>query len=305
MLSSGFDYLKSFFLNLYKKDLFSHSYLFFGEKDIGKSDFVKSLAFLLSSGEFRNVGGNDIIPETLIIDRSVSKNDKETDNVSLEVKLDDIRNIIGFLYQKPNVSKFRCVVIVNLDRLNYLAQDALLKVLEEPPEHGIILATTSNIDAIKDTVVSRFAKIYIPKQKKEYILDFIKEYGKINIEKIEELVNRSNGKIIKAKRLINRDESLDLSYNIVKKIFDIKKNDKEIISDVLKILLEDSNGDKLLEDFFEELFTELRRDPVKNYKIEDLASRTLFFIRSLRVNRYLHLKNLLWKTRLYLRQLRY
>lgn len=76
--------------------------------------------------------------------------------------IDEVREIIKSLkYTALNKNDQRIIIIENIDRIGHEAQNALLKILEEPPDNTIFIATTSELNAVLPTVVSRMHQINI------------------------------------------------------------------------------------------------------------------------------------------------
>ena len=79
------------------------------------------------------------------------------------VKVEDVNSIINKTATKPVSNKYKIFVILNAERINELAQNKLLKTLEEPNSSNIFILTSSKIDGLLPTIISRLTKIYIPK----------------------------------------------------------------------------------------------------------------------------------------------
>ncbi|MEK7463306.1 MAG: hypothetical protein AAB621_03035, partial [Patescibacteria group bacterium] len=118
----GHKNLKESFSVLFKNGNLSHGYIFFGEPQVGKFSFALSLANFLETGNFES--GGKMLSEILIIKES---------------GIDCVREIKNFLWQKPHNSSKRIVIIDNADSLTAEAQNAILKITEEPPEHSLII----------------------------------------------------------------------------------------------------------------------------------------------------------------------
>lgn len=67
----------------------------------------------------------------------------------------DPPGIREFFRTLPLLSRHKVVLIEDADRMNSSAYNALLKVLEEPPPHGRLVLTTSQIGAVPATILSR------------------------------------------------------------------------------------------------------------------------------------------------------
>jgi len=71
------------------------------------------------------------------------------------VGIEDVRNVQKKLILKPLKSKEKAVILDGSNGLTIEAQNALLKVLEEPPANTIIYVTTPNKDLLLPTILSR------------------------------------------------------------------------------------------------------------------------------------------------------
>lgn len=66
-----------------------------------------------------------------------------------------VRDIINNIYVSPNEADYKVYILCNAHYMNESAQNALLKVLEEPPSYGIFILTVENRTAMLETVLSR------------------------------------------------------------------------------------------------------------------------------------------------------
>lgn len=83
--------------------------------------------------------------------------------------IDLIREASHFLWQRPAVSRRRMLVIDRADELTLQAQNAILKIAEEPPSHALIILLVKNYEILLPAVRSRFQKIYVHKNSKSEI----------------------------------------------------------------------------------------------------------------------------------------
>lgn len=67
----------------------------------------------------------------------------------------DIRNLKHIVSLKPFRSESKAIIIEDAQTLTIEAQNALLKTLEEPPDHTIIILLANNVQALLPTIVSR------------------------------------------------------------------------------------------------------------------------------------------------------
>jgi DNA polymerase III subunit delta' len=71
------------------------------------------------------------------------------------IKVDMIRDLQDNIYQKPQCNLEKLILIQDLRKLNVYAANALLKILEEPPEHVRFILTTPTISLIPATILTR------------------------------------------------------------------------------------------------------------------------------------------------------
>lgn len=79
------------------------------------------------------------------------------------IKVEDANKIIEKLSTKPISNKVKVFVILNAENINDIAQNKLLKSLEEPNSSNIFILTSSKIDKLLPTILSRLHKIGLPK----------------------------------------------------------------------------------------------------------------------------------------------
>jgi DNA polymerase III delta prime subunit len=146
------------FDKLIKEKALSGSYIFFGESQTGKFTFAESIARRLEP----NV---ETLTECLIV-----KPDEHG-----TIGIDNARRIKRFLSEKPVNADLRSVIIDEAESLTAQAENALLKIAEEPPEKSLIIMVVQNPDSLLQTLVSRFRKIYFSRVVSDKIIDWLQK----------------------------------------------------------------------------------------------------------------------------------
>ena len=77
------------------------------------------------------------------------------DNKSGQIKIDQIRDLLPFMMHKPARGGWRVAIIDSMDDVNRNGANALLKLLEEPPERAVIFLIASHIGHLPPTIRSR------------------------------------------------------------------------------------------------------------------------------------------------------
>lgn len=116
-----------------KSGRISHAYLFSGSRGTGKTSMARIFARALGTSE------DDIY---------------EMDAAS-NTGVDDVRALQEAVYTLPYHSKYKVYIIDEVHMMSKSAFNALLKTLEEPPEHVIFILATTDPEKLLETVISR------------------------------------------------------------------------------------------------------------------------------------------------------
>jgi DNA polymerase-3 subunit delta' len=91
-----------------------------------------------------------------------------------QITIHQVRELRGRAQFKPLEGSHRVFLIDRLDRANEQAANSLLKVLEEPPEHLVILATAENLYDLLPTIRSRSLVLQLNRLSEDEMLAFAK-----------------------------------------------------------------------------------------------------------------------------------
>jgi DNA polymerase-3 subunit delta' len=285
----GYDELVNDFKRLADQRLLSHAYLFFGERELGKFLFAKSLANYLENQKFEEP--EKTLIETIVVD--LEEIEKDSDESRESLGIEKVREVERFLYQTPISSAYRVAIIRDAEWLTDQAQNALLKILEEPPKTGLIIAIAKDQSVFLPTVSSRFLNVFFPSLPDSSILDFLNKYGIIEQSKVKSIVLRSLGRLGRATRIAKGDKDREKALEIAKEVLKTKLNPYNLNDLTEKIIVFGEKNPKNIESLLEELILILSEDKVKN--LEALKEICNFFVNFnlLTINKRIHIKKLL------------
>jgi DNA polymerase III gamma/tau subunit len=151
---------------------------------------------------------NGAHPDVRIIDFSFQALLRKEDiKQQQSLKIDTVREFTKYVYKKPLLSEHKIFIINDADTLVTEAQNAMLKLLEEPPKNTFIILISSQKNTFLPTVLSRCHVI---------------QFGPLSNENVEEILARNNISLDEAD-LLSR-----FSGGSVKTAEDMKKIMKKI-----------------------------------------------------------------------------
>ena len=161
-----------------------HAYLFNGSRGTGKTSSAKILSRAINC---LNPKDGNPCNECEICKAALEGS--LTDIVEMDAasnnSVEDIRSIRDEVNFLPTVAKYRVYIIDEVHMLSIGAFNALLKTLEEPPEHVKFILATTEPQKLPATILSRCQRFDFKKISDEFIkkrIEYICNQDKINIE---------------------------------------------------------------------------------------------------------------------------
>lgn len=151
---SGQDHITSILKYECATGKFSHAYLFCGSRGTGKTSCAKILAKAVNCEHPTPAGPCGVCAACRAIDAGAATDVLEMDAASNN-GVDDIRDIRDEVIYAPSELKYRVYIIDEVHMLSTSAFNALLKTLEEPPEHVVFILATTELQKLPATIISR------------------------------------------------------------------------------------------------------------------------------------------------------
>lgn len=187
---SGQEHITSTLQNEVSSGRLNHAYLFTGSRGTGKTTCAKILAKAVNCLNPQNGNPCGECEICKGIDDGSILDIVEMDAASNR-KIDDIRQIIDEVQFKPAKCKYRVYIVDEVHMLTTEAFNALLKTLEEPPEHVIFILATTEVHKLPQTIRSRCQRF-----------DFHRIPPRAIADRVEYVVSQENAEITESAALM-------------------------------------------------------------------------------------------------------
>ncbi len=150
----GQEHVSQTLKNAITADRVHHAFLFTGARGVGKTSAARIFAKALNCKEGPTTQPCGVCPSCVEITNSQGIDVLEIDGAS-NTGVDDIRELRENIRYLPSQSRYKIFIIDEVHMLSINAFNALLKTLEEPPEHAKFIFATTEPHKIPITILSR------------------------------------------------------------------------------------------------------------------------------------------------------
>ncbi|MDD3501162.1 MAG: DNA polymerase III subunit delta', partial [Candidatus Cloacimonetes bacterium] len=147
-----------------------------------------------------------------------------------EIRIDQIRMIQQKLITTPYEAEKKVIIIENIEKMNIQAANAFLKTLEEPSDNTVIIMTTTTINSLLPTIISRCQRIEFHPIRTEKIEIYLRHVCSLDPVKAKLIAKLSNSNLEKARILADENdfESLDQSIKFFQIL--LAEDDEEFLN---------------------------------------------------------------------------
>ena len=210
--------------NEIEQNKIAHAYLFSGHRGTGKTTMARLFAKAINC---QNRKGFEPCNECLVC-KEINKG-SAVDIVEIDAAsnrgIDDIRSLRDSIRYRPNLLKYKVLILDEAHQLSKDAANSLLKILEEPPKYVVFILATTEAHKMISTISSRCQRFDFYKLTIKEIVSKLERIAKeegivIQKEALELIAMSSDGALRDAEGILN--QVLNFSFGREIKVEDVQ-----------------------------------------------------------------------------------
>ncbi len=215
---------KAYFSSLIREGKYAHAYILEAPRGSGKKTFAKALAATLAEHSERGTVQEtekkckriceENSPDVMMLRREENKK---------TIGVEAVRDFCETVFLTPSELNFKMYIFDEADTLTPAAQNALLKIIEEPPAGVYMLLLCENSLALLSTVRSRAQKISLEIFEESALRAYAEKNkipGSENEEQLSFAVRMAGGSLGRLKTLLNEETFAFSAYSAAKKLIE-------------------------------------------------------------------------------------
>lgn len=192
------EHVSSTLLNAIKQNRLSHAYMFCGPRGVGKTTMARVLARIINGID--SAVDSEALNQTL----NVMEMDAASNN-----KVEDVHHLREIVRIPPQNGRYKVFIVDEVHMLSKAAFNALLKTLEEPPEHAIFIFATTEPHKVLPTILSRVQRFDFKRIAVEEIVSRLKKIAQdetitIDEESLHVIAKKADGALRDALGLMDQ-----------------------------------------------------------------------------------------------------
>lgn len=192
------DHVSNTLLNAIKQNRLSHAYMFCGPRGVGKTTMARVLARVINQID-SNIDGESLNQTLNIIEMDAASNNK----------VEDVHHLRESVRIPPQNGRYKVFIVDEVHMLSKAAFNALLKTLEEPPEHAIFIFATTEPHKVLPTILSRVQRFDFKRISVEEIVSRLRkiaqdEHIQIDEESLHVIAKKADGALRDALGLMDQ-----------------------------------------------------------------------------------------------------
>lgn len=119
------------------------------------------------------------------------------------ISKEEARNIVHQLQFKALEANYKVLIVWMVEKMNEVASNALLKLIEEPPENTLIFLIAEEKEKLLSTILSRVQNIVVPPIAPDKMTDYVQtHFVQLSDAEVQDVVNLAAGDVFKANEIV-------------------------------------------------------------------------------------------------------
>jgi DNA polymerase-3 subunit gamma/tau len=154
----------------------AHAFILTGVRGVGKTTTARIIARMLNCVGLDGKSGPTVEPCGICEHCTAIAEDRDMDVIEMDAatrtKVDEMRELLDGVRYKPVKARFKIYIIDEVHMLSNHSFNALLKTLEEPPEHVKFIFATTEIRKVPTTILSRCQRFDLKRVDATVLIDY-------------------------------------------------------------------------------------------------------------------------------------
>lgn len=193
------------------------------------------------------------------------------ENKQVGIRINEIRDMKRKITLKAFEAKYKVIIIWNAEKINTEAANAMLKLLEEPPDQTIIIMTVSDTSALLTTINSRCQRLQMHRVDDASMMAYLKDHHNIGDDRTHQIAQLADGSIANAEELI-AESNRSLSELYMHWLRVCMKGEFGEIQDVVEQVSKENKEFQKL--FMSYALQKLRDSLLFSFQVDSLSSST-------------------------------